>query len=277
MYACALSTLRSYRINQQETDRENGMTVDARRRRLPRRSIEETRGLMLEAATELVCAGTADTSEAAISAALAHVRVKQVTEEATRIIRARLGDETAPAVTTGSIYQIWPAQADFQAELLFHLTTRQAELVPTLPDSIRRFKEAVERGITWQEILNEVLNDNHQHHRMDPIYRVLLGFYASAANPRVREALGHYGESFTQVACQAYQGLLDAYGLRMRTPYRIEHLATTIAALLDGFHMRWIAGHGNLEDPEGEEGWSLASRAAVMVFDQFTEAAQPGG
>lgn len=251
------------------------MTVEAGRRRLPKRSLAETRALMLEAATKIVCAGTADTSEAAVSAALAHVRVKQVTEEATRIIRARLGDEAAPAVTTGSIYQIWPAQADFQAELLFHLTSRQAELVPSLPESIRRFEEAVENGVTWQQVLAEVLRDNHENHRVDPLYRVMLGFYASAANPRVRESLGHYGESFADTACQAYQGLLDTYGLRMRAPYRVGHLATTLAALLDGFHMRWIAGIGDLDDPEQEEGWSLVTRVAVMVFDQFTEAAEP--
>lgn len=226
---------------------------------------------MLEAATKLVCAGTADTSEAAVSAALAHVRVKQVTEEATRIIRDRLGDAAAPAVTTGSIYQIWPAQADFQAELLFHLTSRQAELVPDLPDSLRRFAEAVENGITWQAVLNDVLTDNHRYHRVDPIYRVMLGFYASAANPRVREALGHYGESFTEVACGAYQALLDTYGLRMRAPYRVDHLATSIASVLDGFHMRWIAGIGDLADPYGDESWSLVTRVCVMLFDQFTE------
>ncbi|MDW8810004.1 hypothetical protein P1P68_35725 [Streptomyces scabiei] len=247
------------------------------RRRLPRRSPEETRALMLEAATRLVCAGTSDTSEEAVSAALAHIRVKRVTEEATRIMRERLGDDTAPAITTGSIYQIWPAQADFQADLLFHLTSRQAELVPGLPESIRRFKEAVDSGTTWQEALNDVLTDNHENHRVDPVYRVLLGFYASAANPRVRDALGHYGESFTEVACEAYQALLDAYGLRLRAPYRIEHLATTIAALLDGFHMRWMAGLPHLEDPEGTDRWSLATRSAVMVFDQFTEPAQAGG
>lgn len=231
---------------------------------------------MLEAATKLVCAGTADTSEAAVSAALAHVRVKQVTEEATRIIRNRLGDEAAPAVTTGSIYQIWPAQADFQAELLFHLTSRQAELVPGLPDSIRRFQAAVEKGVTWQEALNDVLTDNHKNHRVDPIYRVMLGFYASAANPRVREALGHYGDSFTKVACEAYQALLDTYGLRMRAPYRVDQLATSIASLLDGFHMRWIAGYGDLADPYGDENWSLVTRVAVMLFDQFTEPVPAG-
>lgn len=228
---------------------------------------------MLEAATKLVCAGTSDTSEAAVAAALAHVRVKSVTEEATRIMRERLGDDAAPAITTGSIYQIWPAQADFQAELLFHLTTRQAELVPGLPESVRRFKEAAESGTTWQEALNAVLRDNHENHRVEPIYRVMLGFYASAANPRVREALGHYGKSFTEVASEAYQALLDAYGRRMRAPYGVEHLATTIAALLDGFHMRWIAEHPDLEDPEGEDGWSLATRAAVTMFDHFTEPA----
>jgi len=28
--------------------------------------------------------------------------------------------------------------------------------------------------------------------------------------------------------------------------------------------------HPNLEDPEGQDGWSRATQAGVMVFDQFT-------
>ncbi|WP_458247002.1 hypothetical protein [Streptomyces sp. MAI_2237] len=203
------------------------------------------------------------------------MRVKQVTEEATRIVRDRLRDEKAPAVTTGSIYQIWPAQSDFQAELLFHLTSRQAELVPSLDESIRIFQAATRSGTSWQDVLNEVLTANHEHHRTDPIYRVMLGFYASAANPRVREALAHYGDSFNEAAIQAYQFLLDTFDLRMRAPYTVENLATTIAALLDGFHIRWIAGRDGLQDPLGDADWSLATRAAVMIFDQFTESAKP--
>jgi hypothetical protein len=68
---------------------------------------------------------------------------------------------------------------DFQAELLFHLASRQAELVHSLPDSIRRFEEAIDNGITWQEALNDVLTHNHENPRIDPIYPVMLGFYAS--------------------------------------------------------------------------------------------------
>ena len=57
----------------------------------------------------------------------------------------------------------------------------------------------------------------------------------------------------------------------MRAPYQVDQLATSIASLLDGFHMRWIAGFGDLADPHGDENRSLVTRVAVMLFDQFTE------
>jgi hypothetical protein len=35
--------------------------------------------------------------------------------------------------------------------------------------------------------------------------------------------------------------------------------------------MRWIAGYGDLAGPHGDENWSLVTRVALMLFDQFTE------
>jgi hypothetical protein len=243
----------------------------AARKRRPKRTIEETRALMLRAATELVCAGTQDAGERAVASVFAHIRAQQVAEQATRIVRAESGDEHPSPITIGSIYQLWPVQAEFQAELLFHIAELQATLVPGLTDSTIRFKEGITAGVSIPELLRSILDQTHRNTRSDPIFRVVLSFYASAGNDRVRAALAHLYESFTKIVCEAWQSLLDIYHLRMRQPYQVRDLAVAMNALLDGFAMRWIAQPDALSDPMGEGDWSLVTRSAVMLFEQFTE------
>jgi hypothetical protein len=228
---------------------------------------------MLTAATNLVCDGTRDSSDAAMANALAHVRVKEVAQEATRMVRAQTGDENAPAISIGSIYQMWPLQADFQADLLFHIAEQHAALVPDLPESIRIFEESLASGAPVTEVVRRVLEVNHQHNVQSATFRVVLSFFATVANARVREALARLDEKFMTVVCEAWQRMLDAYGLRVRPPYTVQHFATSMAALLNGFHLRAIANPEGLGDPEGDQEWSLVTRTAVMLFEQFTEPA----
>src|SRR2546428_133310 len=67
-----------------------------RRLRLPKRSRAQTRALMLRAATELVCEGINDNSDAAVAAALAHVQLTEVAARATRIVAAELAAGPVP-------------------------------------------------------------------------------------------------------------------------------------------------------------------------------------
>ena len=247
-------------------------TETAQRRRLPRRSMAETRALMLAAATEVVCAAASDSGEEAAAAALAHVRVKQVVQAATRLERERSGQRDISPITIGSAYQIWPTQSEFQADLLVHLAEKFAVLVPGVPESLDRFQQAAAQDVPVTEIVRQVLGENHEYTRSQPLFRVILTFYASAANPRVRQALEHLDEAFTSAANTAWQGLLDAYRLRMRRPYQVQHLTVSTAALLNGFHIYSIVRPDGLRDPAGEAEWSLMTRAAVALFEQFTEA-----
>lgn len=248
-------------------------TETAQRRRLPRRSMEETRALLLAAATEVVCAAATDSGEEAAAAALAHVRVKQVVQAATRLERERSGRQDLPPITIGSAYQIWSTQSEFQADLLVHLAETFAVLVPGVPESLDRFRQAVEQGVPVTEMVRQVLGENHQYTRNQPLFRVILTFYASAAHPRVRQALERLDEEFTAAADTAWQGLLDAYRLRMRPPYQLRHLTVSLAALLNGFQIRAIVQPDGLRDPAGEAGWNLVTRTTVTMFEQLTEAA----
>jgi hypothetical protein len=238
--------------------------------------MEETRALLLAAATEVVCAAAADNSDEAAAAALAHVRVKQVVEAATQLERERSGRRDIPPITIGSAYQIWSTQSEFQADLLVHLAAKFAALVPGVPESLERFQQAAEQGVPVTEMVRQVLSENHEYTRSQPLFRVILTFYASAANPRVRQALEHLDERFTAAADTAWQGLLDAYRLRMRRPYEIRHLTVSIAALLNGFHIHSIVRPDGLRDPAGQPGWSLMTRAAVALFEQLTEESEAG-
>lgn len=243
-----------------------------RRKRLPRRSLEETRRLMLAAGTATVAASTRDSSDAAIAAALAHVKVARVVDEATRMVREQTGDPNAPAVTIGSIYQLWPTQADFQAELLLHIAKAQAAMGrPGLEECKEKFGKARDRGVSATDLLRRILTDNFGSMHNAPIYRVVLTFYGSANNPQVREALALLHGSIFDGFGIAAEALLDTYELRMRQPYEIQHLVMSITALMDGSYRQAIADPDALDDPHDDPKWTLPSRTASMLFEQLTE------
>ncbi len=244
----------------------------SRRKRLPRRSLEETRQLMLAAGTAAVCASTRDSSDDAIAAALAHVKVARVVDEATRMVREQAGDPNAPAVTIGSIYQLWPTQAAFQADLMLHIAKAQASIgQPGLEECRNRFGRARGRGVTVTELVRWILTDYYRGLWDDPIYRVVLSFYTSASNPQVRDALALLHGSFLGGLSAACEALLETYELRMRPPYDVEQLVMSLAALMDGGSRQAIAYPRATRDPYGDANWTLQARTAVLLFEQLTE------
>ena len=100
------------------------MTSNVTRKRMPKRTLAETRELMLQAAVEMICERAEMSGDDIVASALSHVRLTQVAQRATGLVRARTGNLDAAAITTGALYQVWPSQADFQADLLFHIADR---------------------------------------------------------------------------------------------------------------------------------------------------------
>jgi hypothetical protein len=243
----------------------------ATRRRLPKRTAEQTRDLMLRAAVALIRDRALDAGDAAMSAALAHVRLTQVADRATDLIRSETGDLEALAITTGAIYQVWPSQADFQADLLIHIAEHQSRLVPGLPESLLSFEHASADSVPLEETLRRTMTEVFRHMCDDPLFRVELSFLIGAGNPRVREALAHRHAAFAPVADQAWQGLMDAYGLRPRPPFRVRDLTTAAATYLTGALAMSVADPESMADPAGEAGWNLTHRAILAIFRQFTE------
>ena len=247
------------------------MTSNVTRKRMPKRTLAETRELMLDAAVDMICERAQQAGDEVIAAALSHVRLTQVAQRATGLVRARTGNLDATAITTGALYQIWPNQVDFQADLLFHIADRQATLVPGLADSIQRFQVASAEAVPLEEILCRTMEEVNRHYREDPLFRVELGFLISVCDPRVRAALAHRQSAFKATADQAWQSLMDTYGLRLRPPFRIRDLTNAVAAQISGAAIIWFADPEGLDDPAGQGGWTLASRTIFAIFTQFTE------
>jgi len=263
------------------------VTAQPGRRRLPKRSREETRVLMLRAATELVCEGINDSSDAAVAAALAHVQLTEVAARATRIVQAELAaDESGPGsvpagsakrardaapITTGAIYQVWQTQAEFQADLVFHIGELDAAYEPAIQAVAGIVAAGVAARQPVEQTLAQLIGWSYERTRESATFYVSLGFFLRSGNARVREVLAHGDQAFTTAITPVWQAMLDGYGLRMRAPYTVENLAVSVSTLIEGFALQWKRQPDRTEDPLGEDGWSLAARLAVMMFTQLTE------
>jgi hypothetical protein len=239
------------------------------KRRLGRRSVERTRALMIDAAVNVLTRSLEDTTDAALAVAVANIKVPDVVAEATRIEVASQGasiDEYHP-MTIGALYQIWPTQSDFQADVVLHIASLDTEVVPTMETTAAM----IERGITGHELLRHTLTEAWQFTRDHRVFRILLACYTRAANPSIRAALSHSHLSFVTKVNDAWLTTLTASGLRPRPPYTIAHIARATAAVIEGFTLQWIADPEALRDPFGANDWDLAVRTAVAIAESFTE------
>lgn len=245
---------------------------------MPKRTREETRALMLRAAVELLRERALAPGDDVVSAALAHVRVADIAARATALVRADLdaaGDDRAgaTAITTGAVYQVWPRQTDLQADLLFHIAELQAVLVPGAAGTVHRFTEAARSGVPLEDVVRHTAEEIWRVYRDDPLVRVELSFLIAAADPRVRAALAHRHERFSASADQVWQGLLDAYHLRIRAPYRLRDLTTAIAAQVVGSVVLWWADPQVLTGPLHER-LSLTAHIVTAAVRDLTEPAR---
>jgi hypothetical protein len=158
---------------------------------------------MLRAATELVCEGISDSSDAAVAAALAHVQLTEVAARATRIVAAELAAGAVPGggsvpdgdagpardvapITTGAIYQVWPTQAEFQADLLFYIGELDAAYEPAIAAVAEIVAAGVAAGQPAELTLAQLVGWSYERTRESPAFYVSLGFFLSSGNARVR-------------------------------------------------------------------------------------------
>jgi hypothetical protein len=170
-------------------------------------------------------------------------------------------------MTIGALYQIWPTQPDFQADLVLHVAKLESAVVPH-PAGIA---ELVASGTSSDEIVHRTLTASVEHMRHDPLALIQMAFYAHVGNPKVRSALATGYQTFHAQVTPAWSELLAACGRTVRPPYTIDDLATTIAAVVEGFNQRWFVDPDRLRDPFGDPKWDLATRTIETLIAAMTD------
>lgn len=228
----------------------------------------ETRRLLLQAGVDIVRSRVTQSGDEVVAAALAHVRLTQVASRATEL--RRTDDPRAPAVTTGAIYNLWPSQVDYQADLLLHIADIQATMTVDVEAARAGFEKAAAAEVPLVDVLRAVVEGVRQKYRENALFAVELGFLASSADPRVKRALHRRQDAYLASAEQAWQCLLDSYGLSLRPSYTSRHLAIAISSQFVGSVALWYGNPATDDDPAGEEGWGLAARSIAAIFDAMT-------
>ncbi len=204
---------------------------------------------------------------------LPHIRVAEVASRATAIVR-RL-DPDAPAITTGSIYPIWPDQAAFQGDLMVHLLADDHlgvapewnELVAYLEqtsDDVHAVVATFAR-IGWRHA--------RDHRRL---WVVLSEAPAVASSPLQAELSAHYDRLWDQLV-PAYQLICSRFRYRPRGGRSFRDFARAAAALVDGFVVQHLADGDQLDERDDHfaglhgESWTLLGDATVALFDRWFE------
>ncbi len=240
-------------------------TTRARAPRVKRRSAEATRALMLRAGTELAISALRDADEDAAARALSHIRLTSVARKATELESTDDGAAVAP-ITTGAIYQLWPSQAAYQADLMVHVLS---EAPLPVPDRLRtRALELIAAGTPAEDIMGELSDLAFARAIATPEYDLALLFVPYSDLPLVGETLRETYHQQDLAARPIYEAILTAGRLRVRRPWRLEDLMAAMSSLHDGFRVRL---HSDPTIVRTRKGRSLLAQASIGTFRAFTE------
>lgn len=241
-------------LNAAESCQGRGMT---------RRTADETRSLILEAAIQLLL-------ERGVTAGVQHVRLQEVL----RIV----------GLTTGAAYRIWTDQDDFHRDLAVAMVgVRFAPPVTSANIAIRDILAAngplVE--VVRAAALDQVTYSSKFH--LEPESRDSHAFItalalrtAAGAWPELRAASAVRHRDSIDAFAGLYGALMRHYGRRMREPLTIVDFTEAMAALGEGFAIRAAEGlnHPTYEVPEGAEvpsgQWTLFGLSILGMIEGFT-------
>lgn len=228
-----------------------------------RRSLDETRRRILDAAAEMV-------SEAGYSLRSADISLIDACR------RAGLG-------TAGSGYKIWATQDDFQRDLVRHALLMETER----DEAAGRLVEAIaELGPdpSLSDLIRVAGNENAAAVVGASWFARLIALWLAAATDSVmrqeqiesqRKLLASLGETFGE--------LLAAFGREFRPPFTIEMLTLAIAAEMNGIgcYCAYEEDDGAtvVDRPTGPGGqlerWHLVSCVVEALVEAFTRRVAP--
>ena len=204
---------------------------------------------------------------------LADVLVTEVLDEANRALSET--DSAARKMTTGAAYNIWPAQSDFQMDLMARVLDEAA--TPGIERVRSAALSALARQLPWQEVLAEAIEVDFLESFDEPAMFLMIGVAALAAPADVTAGERRANERYVAATVELLSAIVE-YSRRRLCPGRtIEDLVWAIEALEAGLLLR-MRRAPEVPLRKDAQGFSVLAAAAVGVVEAFTEPveAQPG-
>ncbi|WP_336626370.1 MULTISPECIES: hypothetical protein [unclassified Microbacterium] len=230
-----------------------------------RRSGDETRALLLRVGMQMLL-------ERGVSAGVQHIRLQEVLR--------RVG------LTTGAAYRLWGDQEDYQRDLAVAMVQLRLS-GPT--DYVRAaVDDLIAAGAPGNDVIRAAA-DAHVRTTFadadadDPAtaldaqqFLISLALRTTARTwPELRDAANERHRESIAAFAEFYAYLMEAYGLRMKTPLTIADFTEAMAAMGEGFAIRALEGleHPRYTCTDGEEvptgEWTLFALGVRALVNEF--------
>lgn len=190
-----------------------------------------------------------------------------------------------PPRSNGAFYNIWPTVSDFRRDLLHHaLSPARTEVGPATINAVVALLQAPRFSL--EETIRVAANLNFEGLDHDPMLRLKHALWTRHADdPEVHGLLSALYDGITALLAPMYEAILARSGRRMRPPFTLVDLVTTLAALAEGLHTRRTvqpdavpADAGAPPDAQAsrDERWTFFASVAFSVFTVMTEPGAAG-
>ena len=172
-------------------------------------------------------------------------------------------------MTTGAAYNIWPAQADFQADLLSRVLEEAA--TPGMERVRAATLNGLARQLPWRAVLADTIEVDYRESFDEPSMFLMIGLAALAAPGDVAAGEQRANERYVAETGELLAAIVRYAGRRLRPGRSIEDLVWAIEALEVGYLLRMRIDATIPLRPDADGASALAA-AASGVVEAFTEA-----
>ena len=214
--------------------------------------------------------------ERGVSAGVQHIRLQDVLRHA--------------GLTTGAAYRLWADQSDYQRDLAVAMVrlrlaspTDQPQAAVAALLASGASGDDVIRAAAVSHVRTTTRDTDDPADALDAQqFLISLALRTTADTwPELKEASRERHRESIDAFAQFYQHLMEAYGMRMRSPLTVEDFTEAMAALGEGFAIRALEGfdHPTYHATEGDEipagDWTLFALAVRGLVEGFMTPATP--
>lgn len=197
---------------------------------------------------------------------LADVLLTDVLHEANQELKAE--DPAARKMTTGAAYNIWPAQTDFQMDVMARVL--DAAAIPGIERVRATTLDGLARQLPWQEVLAATIEADFRESYEEPTMFLMIGVAALAAPGDVAAGEQRANERYLNETGELLAAIIRYAGRHLSPGRSIDDIVWAVEALETGLLLRRRVAP-DIPLREDAAGASILASAAVGIVEAFTE------